>query len=464
MIKLFCFDDDVWYLESLGKELDSYRPIKKIDFQAISQPWLKVLVKRHIMLESNLASSTLEKIVIRLEKFSQYLEKDTSVEKMEDLTRDIILNFVYQHTKKHTPGNCNLYLGTLRKFIDNGNLNGWFKLSPYLILDSDYPKPKSYATNDIPKVVLDQIFDNLHLLPEPIARMVLVAFFCGMRISEVALCPLDCISQDSKGNWAIRFWQKKGKQEHILPITTDIAKVIQEQQGYIRQHFGNNFNYLFCARHKCRKLSTFNPKPKCINPRQLSLAINRLIEAVEIKDDNGRLWVFTAHQLRHSRATDLFESGNQFVVVRKWLNHKSPRSTAKYVNVNDGILRTETAKVQSELTNYKGESINPEELPPSFRDNPESHRLNYDDHVNTPIYGLCGLAHDQDCPHWKACYTCSSFVAHKELLPDYIKVRDELKAKQTRAKEKGELVMAEQFKQQADNLDAVITSFEEKSA
>ncbi len=312
--------------------------------------------------------------------------------------------------------------------------------------------------------MLDQIFDNLHLLPEPIARMVLVAFFCGMRISEVALCPLDCISQDSKGNWVIRFWQKKGKQEHILPITTDMAKVIQEQQAYIRQHFGNSFNYLFCARHSCRKLSNFKPQQKCIHPRQLSIAINRLIQTVDIRDDNGCLWVFTAHQLRHSRATDLFESGNQFIVVRKWLNHQSSRTTAKYVNVNEGILRTETAKIQSELTNYRGEPINPEDLPPSFQENPESHRLNYDDRVNTPIYGSCGLPHDRDCPHWKACYTCGSFVAHKELLPDYIKIRDELKAKQTRAEQKGELVMADQFKQQANNLDAVIASFEERSA
>lgn len=51
-------------------------------------------------------------------------------------------------------------------------------------------------------------------------------------------------------------------------------------------------------------------------------------------------------------------------------------------------------------------------------------------------------------------------MARRELLPDYIKVRDLLREKQVRAEEKGETALIDQFKQQADSLDTVIVSFE----
>jgi len=67
-------------------------------------------------------------------------------------------------------------------------------------------------------------------------------FFGGMRSSELVPCPLDCIKQDAM-YWCI-IWRKKSKEDHVLPISREIAKVIQEQQQYIR-HLGNSFNYPF---------------------------------------------------------------------------------------------------------------------------------------------------------------------------------------------------------------------------
>ena len=66
---------------------------------------------------------------------------------------------------------------------------------------------------------------------------------------------------------------------------------------------------------------------------------------------------------------------------------------------------------------------------------------------------------DRDCPHWKACYTCRSFVARKELLPDYIKIRDRLRDKQSIAEERGQTALIDQFKQQADSLYVIVHSF-----
>jgi hypothetical protein len=80
-------------------------------------------------------------------------------------------------------------------------------------------------------------------------------------------------------------------------------------------------------------------------------------------------------------------------------------------------------------------------------------------HINTLIYGFCGLPLDQQCPHPKACYSCPSFVARKELLPDYIKIRNELRDKQSLAEQEHQTTLSDQYQQEADRLDIIINSF-----
>lgn len=457
--KTFVFEQDVWYIEALGVSVDALDNNRWLNFSEIKQPWLKTLSKRHIKLEANggAAPGSLTDNLRTLKHLSKYLEAFINVKRMEDLLRDILLDFVQTSGKsfnvKYT------YLTALRKFIENGNINGWFNLPDHLIRQEDYPKRQKRSSNDIPKIVFDQIEDKLHLLPDPIARMVIVGFFCAMRISELQLCLLNCLKQDTKGNWSIKFWRKKSEDYHVLPISREVVKIIQQQQTYIKQHFGDSFKYLFCGRVG-GKSSERKPVAKVVRAAALSYAVNRLIKDENIRDENGKLWQFTAHQLRDSRATYLFETGHEFAVVSKWLGHKELGTTQKYVHVKDHTLRDETAKVQAKLTNIRGEALNWEDLPETLQKNPNTHTLAIlGDHINTPIYGYCGLPLDEDCPHWKACYTCPSFIARREELPDYIRIRDELRDKLARASQNGETVKVDQFKQQADSLDEVIAGF-----
>ena len=96
-------------------------------------------------------------------------------------------------------------------------------------------------------------------------------------------------------------------------------------------------------------------------------------------------------------------------------------------------------------------------MPKSFWENPIAHELEVaGTHVNTPIYGYCGLDLDEECDKFRACYTCRFFVAKPEKLPQYIKQRDELRKKQERALAEGHGVLVEQFARQSDQLDKII--------
>lgn len=271
----------------------------------------------------------------------------------------------------------------------------------------------------------------------------MIGYFCAMRVSELQLCHLDCIKNDSHGNWFITFWRKKSKDYHTLPIERDIAKIIQQQQEYIKKILSNDFDCLFCdylgTRSKQLILSALqhiNPVKRIADIKLLNRCINCLIKSEDIRDENGKLWQFNTHQLRDTRLTYLFETGHELAVVSNWAGHKKQEMTQKYVHVKDHTIRESTASIQITLLNIKGEPVNPLDLPKTFQQNPNAHTLSYEDHINTPIYGYCGLPLNEDCPHWRACYTCPSFVARRELLPDYIRICNQRarKANQGRTK------------------------------
>lgn len=469
-IKPFNFDDDTWDTRGMI-ELDDSPKSYGLNFAQVKIDFLKLLSKRYVLhcLRTGVSVGKLQYFLRVVSIFSDYLEMNYNITSIEEITRKIILGFMGQISLNLSSETIRHHLSSLRGFFDTGNLLGWFNVSEHLIRTEDYPKAKRGTPHDIPTIVLNQIEENLHKLPDSIARMWLVGFFCAMRISELQLCKQDCLKQDSRGQWFIEFWRKKNKDTHRLPITLERAKIIQEQQEYIQQTFGDSFDYLFCDFYKAFKtadtLKVYNqPMPKPVRSIVLSESINTLIKAEDIRDENGKLWKFVNQQLRDTSLTYLFETGHEMAVISKWAGHRHLRTTQKYVRVKDKTVREETFKIQAKMVNFRGEPVEMKALPNTLQENPKVHTLAYDDHINTPIYGYCGLPLDQDCPHWKACYTCPSFVARREQLPDYIRVRDLLREKQARAEQKGQTAMVDQFKQQADSLEAIIVSFEEKSA
>jgi integrase len=473
-IKAFSFEEDIWYLRVLTShfdEVDKQRYNRRIDFGFTQSIGLKDTIKKHIRQEglSGLSSITIYKDFLIVRSFICHLEKQASITSIEQINRSLVLSFIFSYSKDKSNRTICEMLIILKRFFTAGKIHGWFTVSEHLILPEDYPKYPRGTPNDIPSVVLEQIENNLNKLPDPIARMWIVGYFCAMRLSELQLCNLDCLKQDSRGEWAIRFWRKKSKDWHTLPITRDVAKVIQQQQKYIRQEFGDGFSCLFCdylginkgAKTSIKQLK-ISPVARIADSKLLITVVNCLISSENIRDENGEIWHFKTHQLRDTRLTHLFETGHEFALVTKWAGQKNWGITQKYIHVKDHTLRNETVKIQAKLANIKGEAVGEDSLPETLQKMPNAHTLALSgDHINTPIYGYCGLPLDEECLHWKACYTCPSFVARREQLPDYIRIRDELRAKQARAEQNGETARVDQFKQQADSLDAVIACFEE---
>jgi integrase len=56
---------------------------------------------------------------------------------------------------------------------------------------------------------------------------------------------------------------------------------------------------------------------------------------------------YTAHQLRHRFATDLYAATRDIVVVQRFLGHSRPETTQTYVQLPDGLLRDGLAQLDA---------------------------------------------------------------------------------------------------------------------
>lgn len=468
-IKSFDWKDEQWDLRTINPNFDDRdRGIHLANFANIHPIWFKVEVKKYVkhLCKTGRSLSTIQQDLSTFRRFSRYLVKENT-SSFDEINRSLILDYLVQGQKINK-----LKLSGLRKLFTIGTTKGWFNIDQDIIRDADYPKQYQYNPDPISDRVREQIEQNLHLLPDPIARMWLIGYFSAMRPSELALLKRDCLVQEGQ-HWKLIWHRKKTNDYHEIPISRTIAQLVQEQQEYIQNLWGDKWKYLFCHYHNLSHTdvsqSQLEPVRKVLPihvNHPLSVGIRTLITVLDIRDENGLLAKFQSKLLRSTRLTELFAQGHDLAVVSAWAGHKQFATTAThYTEVSCNLMEKEAGHIQKALVNSNGHRILYESFPKSFWESPISHKLELTQtHVNTPIYGYCGLPLNQDCDKSRACYTCECFVATIEKLPQYINTLNELQAKLVKAISAGQEVLVEQFCRQAEQLDKIIASLQQEAA
>jgi integrase len=466
IIKAFIFEDDKWDLRTIIPVINKRDARLFANFQDIQLNSFRYQVKQYIYHQCilNKSPSTIHNKLDTLRLFSYYLTQE-NITSIEGINRNFILSFVIWDSSQRKGVGDRLIV--LRDFFWTGTIQGWFKIDQDIISSEDFPKSKRGNPDPIPDSVREQIENNLYKLPDPIARMWIVSFFTAMRPNELALLKKDCLVQEGS-SWKIIWWRQKGKDYHSVPITRVIAKVIQEQMEYIEQLWGDSWDYLFCHYQGLSKTDPSQPSLKPVKKvihklhSPFKIAIRSLINALDIRSENDEKADFSPRLVRSTRLTQLFEQGHDLAVISAWAGHQDLATTSTfYTHVSCDLIEKEAGHIQKALFNTDGKYLSYETLPKSFWNNPRAHQLELSgDHINTPIYGYCGLPLNEKCDKFRACYTCRCFVAVPEKLSIYIKTRDELRAKEAKAKTSGHDVLLEQLSRQADQLDKIIASLE----
>lgn len=262
---------------------------------------------------------------------------------------------------------------------------------------------------------MSQLNQHLDALPEPVMRMVLVHIECGFRIGELTRLKINCLKPDGKEGWYIQYQMYKMKKEHTKPISLELAKVIQEQQQYIRNELGEQFPYLFCGRTRFNR--EFVPEPKLMR-QSFARHLKKLAEEFNIEDSFGKPWNFQSHQFRHTVGTRMINAGVPQHIVQKYLGHECADMTMVYAHVHDATRRKEIDKYhESTVVNFQGETVELEKNVLASNDDLEWFRKNV--LAMALPHGYCGrpkVLGYCDLPP-ESCYSCSYWRTNKNFLP-----------------------------------------------
>jgi len=138
----------------------------------------------------------------------------------------------------------------------------------------------------------------------------------GLRVSEAVKlqpCHID------RGRMMLRVEQGKGHKDRYTVLSKRALKCLEEHW-----HYTGFMEYFFFG--KDRSL------PMCSGTAQA--IYNQAVNASGVRRVGG------IHVLRHCFATHLMEHGTDIYTIKKWLGHRSIRTTAQYMHVTQEYLLT----------------------------------------------------------------------------------------------------------------------------
>jgi integrase/recombinase XerD len=336
----------------------------------------------------------------------------------------------YLHSTGIGAYTINLYYVGLCKFFDICRLEGWLNINTYWFRGKkNIIHPNNDEIEYIPSEVWNQLNENLNHLPSALQRMVIIIRVMGFRIGEVCNMPFDCLRKRGD-SWRIRLTTEKYNIEDELPIVVpELVTVIKEQQEYIRQHLGEKYNQLFCAnKYTGKHIQTgtdemiFVPKPSVMISRSFNDWLNRLAVKCDIRSKNGEIWHFQSHQFRRTVATIMENSGVRYLIIQKYLRHRSPDMQRHYTHLLKQVLGEELEELMREK---KYVDIAGKLVATYKPKNPVTELLRQRMHQITTQYGECHRPNlKAPCETINSCGRCEHWRVSSDDMP-YLK--DDLK-------------------------------------
>lgn len=176
----------------------------------------------------------------------------------------------------------------------------------YVKINFSRPRKETHLPQPIDKQYLLIHINNIKNAKHKM--IISLAYSVGLRSSEIINLKIEDI--DSK-RMQIKIIQSKGKKDRFVPLSTNI--LVQLRQYYIQY---KPAIYLFNGQNKAQYSAT---------------SLNSIM-----KKYIGRQYHF--HQLRHSCATHLLESGVDIRIIQVLLGHSSSKTTEIYTKVSTHLL------------------------------------------------------------------------------------------------------------------------------
>ncbi len=340
----------------------------------------------------------------------------------------------YRDGRERTATQINRYLWGLAQFLDYLQRLE-HPLAPtrplrQIIWPEHTPVTAWYRSIDtvklIPASVMEQLDQHLHRLRSKYIPMVILLRASGWRISDVLNLRYDtCLERTERGWWLCGDIQKTKVLGHKVPITAEIAAVVQAQCDLVASTVAAGDNpkrYLFPATTRTGRPSRFRGG-RPVSYGDVRRTLNRLAITSQIRGPDGEIFRFRTHAFRHTKAVELINNGMSLVTVQHWLAHASPEMTLAYAKVLDTTMHQQWEEAMARGAVRITEEGQPYAVAPEAvagaNDLALAHVRGNLDAIRLPN-GYCFKHRKFDCPAARMpCYTCPMFATTPAFLPQF---------------------------------------------
>ena len=391
------YEKDIWDLKRIGVTTNLSQSSVRLGFLIIRQPWLRSAGKLYVKYCLPLYSaSTCRTRVQSLACFSDFLAEKYPQATAEAITRRLLLDYLNYLQKRMRAGCAKNNVLNLRNFLEMSYREGWLPIGPEpLIYDEEVPQPPKPLPRYLPSAILDQLNSHLGDLTAPWRRMILILEECGMRISELLQLPVDCLTQDARGMHYLRYLQGKVRRENAIPVSAEIARLVQEQQAEVR------------AGRTASEFLFPNFKGGVLKQAIFAHRINRLAYDHDIRGADGKLFRFQAHQFRHTVGTRMVNLGVPHHIIQRYLGHKGPEMTSRYAHIHDTTMRDKLSEyLKGSLVDVTGRTVAQD----GVNDSSDLQWFTRNIMAQALTNGYCAIPTVAGpCPHPNACLNCAHF-------------------------------------------------------
>jgi integrase len=362
------------------------------------------------------------------------------------ITRKLLLEYLSYLPARVCVSVRKSHLLNLRNFLETAARERWLPIAPErMIFDDEIPRPPKAQPRYLPAAVLDQLNSHLGSLKAPWMQMILILQECGMRISELLQLPLDCLTQDARGTFYLRFVQGKMKREHTIPVSQEIARLIQEQQQVVR------------ATERSTALLFPNAKGGVSKQQSFAQQINRLAYDHQVRDATGKLFRFQSHQFRHTVGTRMINLGVPHHFIQRYLGHLGPEMTNRYAHIHDSTMREKLSEyLQGTLVDVTGKAV-----PEGPLDTSDLRWFTRNVMAQALPNGYCAIpVVAGPCPHPNACLSCAHFRTDASFLDVHKAELRDTERVITKANANGWTRQIEMNERKRNNLVNIVTSLE----
>ena len=440
-------EKDVWDLQRMAVPISLSLSNVTLSFHRIRQPWLRKPVKAYIRYCLTIcAEGTCRTRLQSLTCFSEFLMQERPKGTAKAITRKLLLEYLSYLPARVCISVRKSHLLNLRNFLETAARERWLPIAPErMIFDDEIPRPPKAQPRYLPAAVLDQLNSHLGSLKAPWMQMILILQECGMRISELLQLPLDCLTQDARGTFYLRFVQGKMKREHTIPVSQEIARLIQEQQQVVR------------ATERSTALLFPNAKGGVSKQQSFAQQINRLAYDHQVRDATGKLFRFQSHQFRHTVGTRMINLGVPHHFIQRYLGHLGPEMTNRYAHIHDSTMREKLSEyLQGTLVDVTGKAV-----PEGPLDTSDLRWFTRNVMAQALPNGYCAIpVVAGPCPHPNACLSCAHFRTDASFLDVHKAELRDTERVITKANANGWTRQIEMNERKRNNLVNIVTSLE----